>query len=188
MKKKRRKKKGLSGIVPAGMPKAATSALGTYGLAALGIAGAVIALKQVDKLLPASVPPVVKNVVPGLVTAGVAFFLSTKIENKYAKFAFLGMGTGAVIDIGRKVVPAIAAYTPSLSGLRGFPYRAWDTGDYPVSYYERNSFQGLGNTPPFALNGNTPFALNGDTAYAMSGLPVNGLPVNGMGFPPFALN
>lgn len=183
MKRKRRKKKGLSGIVPAGVPKAAASAAGTYVAAALGLAGAVVALKQVDKLLPSAVPAVVKNVAPGLVSAGLAFFLSTKIENKYAKYAFLGMGAGAVIDIGRKVVPAIAGFTPSLSGLgRNFPYSAWDTGDYPMSYYETNTFQGLRGNNAFALNGgeSSPFALNG--------LPVNGLPVNGVNAPAFVLN
>lgn len=175
-------------MLPDAVVPKATSALGTYAAGAVGLAGAFFLLKKVGSLLPESVPTAIKNVAPGLVSAGLAFFLSTKIDNKYAKYAFLGMGAGAIIDIGRKVVPAIAGFTPSLSGLGSahFGYKAYDTGDYPMSYYEQNSFQGLGNTMPYALNGNQAFALNGNNAFALNGLPVNGLPVNGVA--PFALN
>jgi hypothetical protein len=188
MAKKRKKKRSLSGTdTVVTTAKKAGSTLGNYGLAAAGVFTAILVLQKVDGLLPASTPPILKKIGPGLVTSAGAIFAGTKIKNEYLRYSLFGVGTGAAVSILFRTlsgkIPFLANLSPaSLSGMRGSglqgaPYKAFDTGDYPASYYKENAFQGLGNSP-FALNG---LPMNG-SPFALNGLPMNGSSM------PYALN
>lgn len=189
---KRKKRKGVNGPEATATPATVKGAVSTgakFGLGAFGLVGAVILLKALDKAIPGSVPPIVKNIGPGIVTAGVSFFALTKVNNESARAGLVGVGIGGLADAVRKVaaakLPALSALLPTLSGLgSNIPYAAVVTGDFPPNYYERNSFQG---TNAYALNGaGVPMNGSGNmSAYALNGA---GVPMNGANASAYALN
>ncbi len=132
-----------------------------------GIAGSAFALKQLDKVIPASVPVVAKKIMPGLATAVVAYFGSTKVTDERLKALLLGLGAGGMLDIVRKTlgdkIKFLQDNVPALSGMPG--YRSVNTGGVGWDYYRDNSLQGLGDA----------FALNGDTSTSMQGIAMQGI-------------
>lgn len=147
-----------------------------FGSGAAGLTVGSIALKQLNKVLPASLPDIAKKVAPGLSTMLLAYFISTKVNNDKAKSAAMGVGLAGFADLLLKVagnVKLVSDNVPQLSGMPG--YAAVNTGGVGWDYYRDNSLQGLGSNP-YALNGafsmqglgNNAFALNGD-AFSMQG-------------------
>lgn len=141
-----------------------------FGSGAAGLTVGSVALKQLNKVLPASFPEIAKKIGPGLATMLLAYLLSVKVSNDKLKSLAFGLGLAGFADLALKVlggVKLIADNVPSLSGLPG--YAAVNTGGVGWDYYRDNSLQGLGNNA-FALNGmsmqglgNNAYALNGDS-------------------------
>lgn len=147
-----------------------------FGSGAAGLTVGSVALKQLNKVLPASFPELAKKIAPGTLTMLLAYFLSTKVSNDKAKAMLMGLGLSGFADLILKTlgnVKLVADNVPALSGPPG--YRAVNTSTATGwDYYRDNSLQGLGNA--YALNGDSfsmqglrgaPYALNGD--YSMQG-------------------
>lgn len=132
-----------------------------------GIASSAFALKKLDTVIPASVPPLAKKIIPGLATALVAYFLSTKVSDDRLKALMLGLGAGGALDLIRKTlgdkIKFLQDNVPALSGMPA--YRAVNTGGVGWDYYRDNSLQGVGDA----------YALNGDTTQSMQGIAMQGL-------------
>ncbi|MGL6121681.1 MAG: hypothetical protein ACRC1W_01330 [Shewanella sp.] len=158
-----------------------------FGSGAAGLTVGSVALKQLNKVLPASFPEIAKKIGPGLATMLLAYFLSTKLSNDKLKSLSFGLGLAGFADLALKVlggVKLIADNVPSLSGMPG--YKAVNTGGVGWDYYRDNSLQGVGN--PYALNGESfsmqgmgnPYALNGES-FSMQGMG-NPYALNGESF------
>jgi hypothetical protein len=147
-----------------------------------GIAGSAFALKKLDSVIPASVPLIAKKIMPGLATALVAYFASTKVTDERLKALLLGLGAGGALDIVRKTlgdkIKFLADNVPALSGMPG--YRSINTGDTGWNYYQTNSLQGMGDA--YALSGSQSMqgtsmqgmgeggAMSAADSYALSGI------------------
>jgi hypothetical protein len=167
-----------------------TKELGKAGLSFLEVGGGLtvgaIGLKKLDSLIPAQVPALARQILPGLTTAVVAYVASTKVKNEHAKKVLIGLGTGGALDVVRKVVgPRVKWVQDNVPALAGTPgYAAVNQGGTGWDYYRDNSLQGLGNAA-YALNGTSmqgtsmqgwgggmsaanSYALNGNDAYALN--------------------
>jgi hypothetical protein len=154
-----------------------------FGSGAAGLTAGSIAMKQVNKVLPASFPDIAKKIGPGLAAMLLAYFLSTKVDNDKLKALAMGLGLAGFADLALKLLgdklKLISDNVPALSGMPG--YRAVNTNTSTGwDYYRQNSLQGLGN--PYALNGES-FSMQGTSmqglgagsmnsmnSYALSGL------------------
>ena len=141
-----------------------------------GIASSAFALKKLDGVIPASVPPLAKKIAPGLATALVAYFLSTKVSDDRAKALMLGLGAGGVLDLIRKTLgDKIKFLQDNVPALSDIPrYRAVNTGGVGWDYYRDNSLQGLQGL-------GDAYALNGDTTQSMQGIAMQGIAMQGLG-------
>lgn len=132
-----------------------------------GVAASAFALKQLDRVLPASVPALAKKIIPGLATAGLAFYLSTKVSDDRLKSLTLGIGAGGALDVVRKTlgdkIPFLQKNLPALNGMPG--YRSVNTGGVGWDYYRDNSLQGLGEA----------YQLMGESQMSMQGIAMQGL-------------
>jgi hypothetical protein len=132
-----------------------------------GIASSAFALKKLDNVIPASVPVMAKKIIPGVATAVLAYFLSTKVSDDRLKALFLGLGAGGALDLLRKTLgDKIAFINDNVPALSDIPrYRAVNTGGVGWDYYRDNSLQGIGDA----------YALNGDNTQSMQGIAMQGL-------------
>lgn len=161
--------------------KGGLSAAAKFGEVAVGLTASAVALKQVDSLIPVGTNDMIKKLAPGLATALIAFFASTKIKNPHLQMGLIGIGTGGFVDILRKTladkVKFIADNAPAMSGLSGQSgYAAVNTGGVGWNYYRDNSLQGLGDA--YALNGGPSYALSGTS---MQGTSMQGTSMQGYG-------
>jgi hypothetical protein len=192
---KKKKKKGLAGDVPA-VVKTAGNNLLKYTLAAVGLIGGIIVLRNVPKLNNATLD----KILPGGAAILAAYYLSQQ-SSQYAKTAAWGVGGAGAVDLLRKVLgdkfPSLTDLLPQLNGfsmqgmrgLRGFSMQglrggmrgpmgsmsmqgntgtAINVGDFPPSYYWVNSFQGVAKAPSYSLNKPASYALNKPGSYALS--------------------
>jgi hypothetical protein len=138
-----------------------------------GIASSAFALKKLDTVIPASVPPMAKKIIPGLATALVAYFLSTKVTDDRLKALMLGLGAGGALDLIRKTLgDKIKFLQDNVPALSDIPrYRAVNTGGVGWDYYRDNSLQGIGDA----------YALNGDNTQSMQGIAMQGIAMQGLG-------
>ena len=144
-----------------------------FGAGAAGLTAGALALKQVNKALPAEFPMLAKQLTPGLATMLLAYLVSAKVTDDRLKALAMGLGLSGFSDLVLKTlgskVKLIADNVPALSGLGVPGYAAVNQGSFPPSYYAENAFQGLGDSP---------YALNG-----LRGVPINGgVPMNGSAY------
>lgn len=143
-----------------------------FGAGAAGLTVGALALRQVNKVLPANFPPIAKQVTPGIATMILAYLLSANVKDDRAKAIAMGLGLSGFADLTLKTlgdkVKLIAENVPALSGLGQPGYAAVNQGSFPASYYKDNAFQGLGNNA---------YSLNG-----FRGVPVQGIPMNGQAY------
>lgn len=139
-----------------------------FGAGAAGLTAGALALRQVNKVLPANFPALAKQLTPGIATMLIAYLFSAKVKDDRLKAIAMGLGLSGFADLTLKTlgdkVKLIAEYVPALSGLGQPGYASVNQGSFPPSYYKENAFQGLGDA----------YALNG-----FRGVPVQGVPMNG---------
>jgi hypothetical protein len=127
----------------------AGSTAGKFGSAAAGLAVGTFVMKKI----PAFGPPIVQKLAPGLAGMLLAYFISTKATNEYAKSAALGLGLAGFVNALKNTVgdklPGFLSENLALSGV-GY---VQNTGEYgpdwfaqPVNGFE-NSLLGVGNAP-----------------------------------------
>lgn len=136
------------------------------GLATLGLGLGSFVMKKV----PDFGQPMVKNFLPGIAGIGIALLAYNKVP-KNVKPVLVGLGIAGATDLFVKNVSPLLANIPFLSDITGsVPSLSGgvgpqtNTGDYPPSYYFRNTFQGPG---AYALNGG--FSMQSPEAYALNG-------------------
>lgn len=136
------------------------------GLSALGLGLGSFVMKKV----PDFGQPMLKRFVPGAAGIAIAVLAYNKVP-KNVKPVLIGLGIAGATDLFVKNVSPLLANIPFLSeisssvpALSGGVGPQVNTGDYPPSYYFKNTFQGPG---AYALNGK--FSMQGTGAYALNG-------------------
>ena len=144
-----------------------------FGAGAAGLTVGSVALKQLNKVLPVTLPEMVKKIGPGLTTMLVSYLLSTKVDNDKLKSLVFGLGLAGFADLALKVLGGVRLIADNVPTLSGMPsYRSVNTGGVGWDYYRDNSLQGLGNA--YALNGDS-FSMQGiGNPYALNGTSMQG--------------
>jgi len=150
-----------------------------FGAGAAGLTVGSVALKQLNKVLPVTLPEMVKKIGPGLTTMLVSYLLSTKVDNDKLKSLVFGLGLAGFADLALKLLGGVRLIADNVPTLSGMPsYRSVNTGGVGWDYYRDNSLQGFGNA--YALNGfGNAYALNGDSM-SMQGTSMQGTPGGAM--------
>lgn len=155
-------------IKKSSLPKTAAK----LGLSALGLGLGSFVMKKV----PDFGQPMVKRFLPGVAGIGIAVLAYNKVPSNL-KPLLIGLGIAGATDLFVKNVAPLLANVPFLSdisssvpSLSGGVGPQTNTGDYPPSYYFKNTFQGPG---AYALNGKE-FSMQGSGAYALNGFSMQG--------------
>lgn len=147
-----------------------------FGAGAAGLTAGALAMKQVNNLLPASLPDILKKIGPGLAGMLIAYLLSAKVSDDKLKALAMGLGLAGFADLAKKLLGDKVAFiqenVPTLSGMPG--YAAVNTNTATGwDYYRQNSLQGVsmqGLGDAYALSGGVSMqGMSPMDSYALSG-------------------